>query len=97
MNRFQLKLDTESINKESEEHSNNFYLKVKGLAEHCVNFIQGTHNKSNCNDNKFNRDIHDQDSSSLGNIDDKKYRTKVITQLFQFKEKDSVINVTTKF
>lgn len=102
MNRFKLSLDTESINQESEEHSNNFYLKVKNLAEHCVKFIEGEHNKHNCNDNKFNRDIHDNNqeiisiefSENCDNIDnihkeEKKYFSKVITHFFTLKEKEA--------
>ena len=59
MKKFKFQLDTESINRENELHSNNFPLKVKNLAEHCINFINGLHNIYDCSDRRFNREIHD--------------------------------------
>ena len=46
MKKFQLQLDTDSINLENEIHSNNFPLKIKSLAEHCVNYILGEDNSN---------------------------------------------------
>lgn len=59
--RMNLMLDTESINQENELHSNNFGLKIKNLAEHCVSFIYGRHNDTDCLNNKYNREYHDQE------------------------------------
>ena len=89
MKKFQLQLDTESINLENEMHSNNFPIKVKNLAEHCVNYIIGTHDINNCNDKKYNREIHDQGifPTPINNIDEESINTqKIIAQIFQFNE-----------
>ena len=91
MKRFQLSLDTDSINLENEIHSNNFPTKVKNLAEHCVKYILGEHNTNNCNDTKYNREIHDYDMFSptpkvFNNTDPAQNTQKIIMQIFQFKE-----------
>ena len=59
MNKFGLTIDTESINLENEIHINNFANKVKNLAKHCVDYINSTEDKSDCNDNKFLPEFHD--------------------------------------
>ena len=93
MKKFQLKLDTDSINLENEIHSNNFPLKVKNLAEHCVNFVLGEHNSTDCNNIKYNKEIHDQENIPLilefnNNYENKdtKNTQKIIEHIFQFKE-----------
>ena len=91
MKKFQLKLDTDRINLENEIHSNNFPLKVKNLAEHCVNFILGTHNSNECNDIKYDREIHDQECITTPkdvNDEDAVNRQKILSQIFQFKEQN---------
>ena len=91
MKKFKFQLDTESINRENEIHSNNFPIKVKNLAEHCINFITGTHNADNCSDRKYNRELHDQnivqspiDTRPAQEIDINSQ--KIIAQIFQFRE-----------
>ena len=64
MNKIKLTLDTDTINMENEIHINNFSQKIKNLAQHCVNFIIGTEDKTDCSNNKFFREIHDDDSDS---------------------------------
>ena len=89
MKKFQLQLDTDSINLENEIHSNSFPLKVKNLAEHCVNFLLGTHNSNDCNDIKYNREIHDQEIiSKINKKDDEDdiHAQKIIAQIFQFRD-----------
>ena len=89
MKKFQLHLDTDSINLENEIHSNNFPLKVKNLAEHCVNFVLGTQNEDDCNDKKYNRETHDRDIVSTineKNDEDDIHAQKIIAQIFQFSE-----------
>ena len=93
MKKFQLKLDTDSINIENEIHSNNFPLKVKNLAEHCVNFLLGTHNSTDCSNIKYNKEIHDQENIPLilklnnnNENEDTKNTQKIIGHIFQFKE-----------
>ena len=93
MKKFQLKLDTDSINLENEIHSNNFHLKVKNLAEHCVNYLLGEHNSNDCNDKKYNKEIHDQEINATPvdnygeDYDNEALKTqKIIAQIFQFKE-----------
>ena len=106
MKKFQLKLDTDSINLENEIHSNNFPLKVKSLAEHCVNYLLGVHDSNDCNDKKYNKEIHDQETGpiSIGNYDnDDINKQKIIAQIFQFNEHNfmakehSFKNTTRKF
>ena len=76
-------------------HSNNFPLKVKNLAEHCVNFLLGAHSSIDCSNIKYNREIHDQENFPINfnnnfiNKDEDKDRAntqKKIGQIFQFKE-----------
>ena len=93
MKKFQLKLDTDSINLENEIHSNNFHLKVKNLAEHCVNYLLGEHNSNDCNDKKYNKEIHDQEINATPednygeDYDNDALKTqKIIAHIFQFKE-----------
>ncbi len=89
MKKFQLSLDTDSINLESEMHSNNFHIKVKNLAEHCVNYLLGEHDRNDCDDKKYDKDIHDQEISQtpIGSYDnDEINKQKIIAQIFQFKE-----------
>ena len=89
MKKFQLRLDTDSINLENEIHSNNFPLKVKNLAEHCVNYLLGEHDSNDCNDKKYNKEIHDQEIEpiSIGSYDnDEINKQKIFAQIFQFKE-----------
>ncbi len=64
MNKLKLTLDTDTINMENEIHINNFSQKIKNLAQHCVNFIIGKEDKTDCSNNKFLREIHDDDSDS---------------------------------
>ena len=101
MKKFSLQLDTDSINLENEIHSNSFPLKVKNLAEHCVNFILQTHNSNDCNNIKYNREIHDQEifpNNKINNDDDEDEidQQKIIAQIFHFKEQ-SFKNSTRKF
>ena len=64
MNKIKLTIDTDTINMENEMHINNFAQKIKNLAQHCVNFIEGTDDKTDCSNNKFLREFHDDDSDS---------------------------------
>ena len=99
MKKFQLSLDTESINLESEIHSNNFHVKVKNLSEHCVNYILGGHNTNDCNDKKYDKEMHDQEFDTTSNADydpDEINKQKIIAQIFQFKE-HNFKNATQRF
>ena len=58
MSKFKLCLDVESINKENEYHANNFDLKIKSLAEHCTNFINGYHTNRDCHSLKYSKEFH---------------------------------------
>ncbi len=91
MSVFFLELDTESINKENEDHNNNFHFKVKNLAEHCVDYIEGKQSKNDCNSQKFNKDIHDQ----IDPPKSKKFRTKIINHFFKINDKE--LNATATF
>lgn len=53
-NYFNLEIDTEKINKESELNLINFNHKVKSLAQHCVNYINEIDTKEDCNKQAFN-------------------------------------------
>ena len=106
MKKFQLKLDTDSINIENEIHSNNFPLKVKNLAEHCVNFLLGIHNSTDCSNIKYNKEIHDQENMpgilKLNNNNENenentKNTQKIIEHIFQFKEYNFIKNSKRKF
>ena len=100
MRKFKLQLDTESINLENEIHSNNFPFKVKSLAEHCVNYVLGTENTNDCNNIKYNREIHDQELfpiNTTNNDEDTINEQKIIAQIFQFKEHSFKNNTTRKF
>lgn len=68
LDKLKLRLDTESINQESEIHSNNFGMKIKSLAEHCVSYIYGYHNEKDCSNNKYNKDIHDFDLNNSNTV-----------------------------
>ena len=59
MNKFKLTIDTESINLENEIHINNFSNKIKNLARHCVNYINSIEDKTDCCNNKFLPEFHD--------------------------------------
>ena len=97
MKKFKLQLDTESINLENEIHSNNFPFKVKSLAEHCVKYILGTENTNDCNNIKYNKEVHDQELFPISdNVEDKVNEQTIIAQIFQFKE-HSFKNTTRKF
>ena len=95
MKKFQFKLDTDSINRENEEHSNGFHMKVKNLAEHCVKFLEGSQNEIDCSDNKFDRNIHDdqEDITGITNFDRRIKGT--VTRIIQFQVTD-LQNVTQK-
>ena len=89
MKKFQLQLDTDSINLENEIHSNNFPLKIKSLAEHCVNYILGEDNSNDCNNKKYNKEVHDQEIIPTPLIkynEDEIKAQKIIAHLFQFNE-----------
>ena len=89
MKKFQLHLDTDSINLENEIHSNNFPLKIKSLAEHCVNYVLGEDNLKNCNDKKYNKEVHDQEiiPTLINNYNEDEIKAqKIIAQIFQFNE-----------
>ena len=91
MKKFKFQLDTDSINHENEQHSNNFHLKVQNLAEHCINFITGSHNSNDCNDRRYDREIHDQNiiklPFGLGNNNENKICSeKCISHKFIFPE-----------
>ena len=64
MNKFKLTIDTESINIENEIHINNFSQKIKNLAQHCVNYIKCIEDGTDCSNNRFLPEIHDDDSDS---------------------------------
>ena len=52
-------------------------LKIKNLAEHCVNYILGEHDSNNCNDKKYNKEIHDQEiNTTPADNYDEDYETK---------------------
>ena len=61
MNKCKLTIDTESINMENEIHVNNFSQKVKNLALHCVNYLNGIEDSTDCSNNRFLPEIHDND------------------------------------
>ena len=89
MKKFQLQLGTDSINLENEIHSNNFPLKIKSLAEHCVNYILGEDNSNDCNNKKYNKEVHDQEIIPTPLIkynEDEIKAQKIIAHLFQFNE-----------
>ena len=89
MKKFKLQLDTDSINLENEMHSNNFHLKVKNLAEHCVKFLFGEHNSNDCNNMKYYKEIHDQEIIPIiedNNDEDILNNHKFIAHIFQYNE-----------
>ena len=99
MKKFKLSLDIESINLENEMHSNNFHIKVKNLAEHCVNYILGEHDTNECDDKKYDKEMHDQESIPIPKVDydkDEINKQKIIAQIFQFKE-HNFKNTTQRF
>ena len=68
MNKFKLTLDVESINKENEFHLNNFGLKIKSLAEHCVNYTKGYDNKKECHSLKYIKEFHIPETNKTTSI-----------------------------
>ena len=88
MKKFHLELDTDSINKENEEHTKSFNMKIKHLADHCIQFIEGAHNEINCADNKFDRNIHDiqEEAEKINIIKDSgiKNKSKNLKQIIRF-------------
>ncbi len=64
MNKFKLTIDTDSINMENEIHINNFSQKIKNLAQHCINFINGIDDETDCSNNRYLPEFHDDDSDS---------------------------------
>ncbi len=68
MNKFKLTLDVESINKENEFHLNNFGLKIKSLAEHCVNYANGSTNIKECESLIFIKEFHIPETNKTTNI-----------------------------
>ena len=64
MNKFNLSIDTDTINMENEIHINNFSQKIKNLAQHCINYILRIEDKSDCSNNKFLPEFHDDDNDS---------------------------------
>ena len=63
MSKFNLKLDTEKINEENELHQQNFHIKIKNLAAHCVDFLLGKRSKNDCFSVKFDVNFHDFDEN----------------------------------
>ena len=63
MNKFKLTIDTDTINMENEIHINNFSQKIKNLALHCVNYINGIEDKTDCSNNRFLPEFHDDDDN----------------------------------
>ncbi|MCQ2816363.1 MAG: hypothetical protein MJ252_03765, partial [archaeon] len=53
-----LLIDTDRINREALLHELQFKDKVFLLAKHCVDFMEGRDTKENCNDDKYDRNIH---------------------------------------
>ena len=68
MSRLKLCLDVESINKENEFHLNNFDLKIKSLAEHCINYKNGHHSKRECQSLKYTKEFHITETNNTINI-----------------------------
>ena len=65
MNKYKLTIDVERINLENERHIRNFSQKIKNLAQHCVNFINSLADKTDCNNKRFLREIHDDDDTTF--------------------------------
>ena len=101
MKKFQLQLDTDSINKENEQHSNFFHMKIKNLAEHCIKFIEGIDNEINCTDNKFDKNIHETQELTESTYKDNESKEviknipKLKKQIIQFQVTE-IQNVTQK-
>ena len=68
MNKLQLFLDIDSIKEETKNNENNFCLKIKSLAEHCVNYMNGHKNKSECNSLKYFKEFDFQESKKPPNF-----------------------------
>ena len=68
MSRFKLCIDVESINQENEFHLNNFGLKIKSLAEHCVNYANGSTNVKECDSLIFIKEFHIPETNKTTNI-----------------------------
>ena len=88
MKKFHLELDIDSINKENEKHTKSFNMKIKHLAEHCIQFVEGEHSEINCADIKFDRNIHDiqEEVEKFKTIKDNemKNKSKNIKQIIRF-------------
>ncbi len=69
MSKFKLTIDTDTINMENEIHINNFSQKVKNLAQHCVNYINGNEDKTDCSNNRFLPEFHDDDDDNDSTIE----------------------------
>ena len=65
MNKYNLTIDVERINLENEKHIRNFLYQLKNLAQHCVNFINSLADKTDCNNKRFLREIHDDDDTTF--------------------------------
>ncbi len=66
MKQFKLTIDTDTINMENEIHINNFSQKIKNLALHCMNFVYGIEDKEDCLNNRYTREFHDDNDSTIG-------------------------------
>ena len=64
MKKFKLTIDTDTINMENEIHINNFAQKIKNLSQHCVNFIKGLEDVTDCANNRFFREFHDNNNNN---------------------------------
>ena len=53
-----LEIDIDNINEESENDLNNFGKKIKLLAQHCVDYINGIDNDENCKSEKYDINFH---------------------------------------
>ena len=64
MNKLKLTIDTESINMENEIHINNFSQKIKNLARHCVNFVNGIEDNTDCSNSRYLPEFHDSNDET---------------------------------
>ena len=65
MKQFKLTIDTDTINMENEIHLNNFSQKIRNLALHCVNFVYNIEDKEDCLNNRYTREFHDDNDSTI--------------------------------
>ena len=68
MNKLKLILDIDSINEDTKNSENGFCLKIKSLAEHCVNYMNGHKNKAECNSLKYFKEFNFQESKKPPNL-----------------------------